>query len=288
MAKSTRGFPPPREIEHPEAYYRAVKMRIQANKAKTNAKKLREAVINEPIEFKQWLGLEPFTPATGEACTKAWKAEQEAEEAYREEQKKWIAEIKRTGNKELPAHPECEAAHEALHVALMARHKADEEHSAANYEVERKFWKTYGSVPEFIRNAMRDWGGLTEKQLAYAKKVFNERIERNAGLNAKTEARKASVTEKWEIGRAKELSGTVVSVKQHESDFGLVFKMTALLSDNRMLYCSLPDSSMVKGSTFTNLSVTISGISDTDETFAFGKLPKLTKGFEIKNPEKEA
>ena len=155
MAKSKGGWAPAREIEHPEAYAKAIQNRIRMNKAKTNAKKLVVMVENEPLEFKQWLGLAPFSVETGEAYAAAWKAAEEAQERYAAEQKIWIARIKETGNKTLPAHPECVATHEALRVAQQAVYAAQEAHDAAHFAFEKKFWKTYGSVPEFIR--IRFW-----------------------------------------------------------------------------------------------------------------------------------
>lgn len=154
------------------------------------------------------------------------------------------------------------------------------------YQAYQKAFKAWhartGALPEFLREALENWGGLTDGQLAFARKIWAERLEKAAGRDTREAARRASA-QPWTAGR-QEVTGVVqsarwetFSVNRWASSTSL--KALILLADGRKIWTTLPSRlhpvesnlDVVRGSTVT-LKVTIE-VSKDDPTMAFGKRP---------------
>lgn len=136
-----------------------------------------------------------------------------------------------------------------------------------------KAWRDRVGYPaDFLAEAIHDWGGLTDGQLAYARKSF---AESGAKLAERTEAeaeRRANAPA-WVKGR-QIVTGTVVSTRREETDFGPTWKMLLSLEDGRKLWCSVPSALMRSDlkARIVTMNVTVTP-SATDHSFAFGSRP---------------
>lgn len=145
--------------------------------------------------------------------------------------------------------------------------------------------KKYGPVPTFLTDALENWGGLTEKQLAFARKIFAERLAKAEGREAREAERRANA-QPWTAGR-QEITGVVQSARWecysvNRWNTTTSLKGLVLLADGRKVWTTLParlydsiDSDKIletiKGSTVT-IKVTVE-VSKDDPTMAFGKRP---------------
>lgn len=94
----------------------------------------------------------------------------------------------------------------------------------------------------FLQDLMRklkNYGSLSEKQTPWVKKCLDRFVERQIA-DAKRAEEKATVADVEE--GTYEFTGTVVSIKLHESDFGDSFKMTVKADDGRVYWGTVPAS----------------------------------------------
>jgi hypothetical protein len=149
------------------------------------------------------------------------------------------------------------------------------EESAPNraFQAAMKGWRNeHGFRPDFIGEAIYDWGGLTENQLNFARKAFYQYAERNAA-RLKEEAERKANAPAWVEGR-QSVTGVVASTREDQTDFGPAWKMLLALADGRKLWSSIPGSinySELKGKTVT-MMIAVTPSKD-DPTFGFGKRP---------------
>lgn len=160
------------------------------------------------------------------------------------------------------------------------------EESYREYQRAVDAWrKRVGYLPDALREAINNFGGLTEKQLAWARSAFQKNIERAAGRDAAENARKASAPA-WTAGR-QVVEGTIQFARGESYEIGygrttFSVKGIVLLDDGRKCWTSIPQgawpatgeiASALKGqrikfaATFTP--------SEDDATMAFGKRPTL-------------
>lgn len=174
---------------------------------------------------------------------------------------------------------------EALRVTAQTEFDVDhDERSSAQLEYKRA-WKEHhervGRIPEALAKALEDWGGLTDKQLAWARDAFARNIARYEQRNAKEQERKSNAPA-WVAGR-QEVTGVVQSsrwetfgVNRWHSTTSL--KALLLLADGRKLWTSIParlhptDSSVDLKGTEVTIKVTVEPARD-DATMGFGKRP---------------
>lgn len=163
---------------------------------------------------------------------------------------------------------------------------------AAYHRARAAFLKRYGRRPDMIDEALQKWGGLTEKQLAFARRIFAERLARAEGRDAIENARRASAPH-WTTGR-QTFTGTIQSVRVEEIQFGwrktTTVKGLVTLGDGRKVWASLPKAAVwigvdeslnqgpksyedLKGLTLT-MTATITP-SDDDPTMGFAKRPTI-------------
>jgi hypothetical protein len=148
------------------------------------------------------------------------------------------------------------------------------------------WWKRRESyrIPDFIFDALEEWGGLTEKQVALVRAKIEKRDELQAGWDADEAARRERAPD-WTAGRH-EVTGTVKTTKRVErppvayGDSGVSWKMLVELEDGRLLWTTIPRAIEgtkveVKGRTFT-LRVTVEPKKE-DATFGWGKRPHLVE-----------
>jgi hypothetical protein len=184
---------------------------------------------------------------------------------------------------------------EALRVASQAACDANEDDANVAERVYQKAWsdfrKRYGPLPEFLRESMQEWGGLTDGQLAFARRKFAEQAKRAEGRDEAENARRASAPH-WQPGR-QSFVGTVQSVRVEEIAVAFhhsatVVKGLVTLDDGRKLWTSLPKDACwigveendmprqyeeLKGMRL-EMTATIE-VSEDDPTMAFGKRPAL-------------
>jgi hypothetical protein len=127
-----------------------------------------------------------------------------------------------------------------------------------------------------MASKLAKWGSLSEKQVAFAQKMLDDES-----------APKATIEE----GR-REVTGTVVSVKYHEGNWGSSYKMTVKLADGCMVWGTIPAAletvardawnaaynpgdfeDVLKGATIT-YTVTVTR-SEKSSDFGFGKRPTI-------------
>jgi hypothetical protein len=147
------------------------------------------------------------------------------------------------------------------------------------------FRKRTGPVPEFLRDSLDNWGGLTEKQLAFARKIFAERIAKSETRDAAEAERRANATP-WAAGR-QEVTGVVQSARWESFSVNrwastTSLKALLLLADGRKLWTTIParlhpadgseeGAKALKGTT-VSIKVTVE-LSKDDPTMGFGKRP---------------
>lgn len=175
---------------------------------------------------------------------------------------------------------------EALRVASGA------EWTDSNYTVEngpanqayKAAWKLWidrnPKLPEWMRESLQQWGGLTDKQLAVAKRIWAEHAGKLAKRDAADAERRANATA-WTTGR-QIVTGTIQSTKVTTNDFGTTFKMILQTASGSRLWTSIPRALLndrydnlaeLKGQTVT-IKVTVEPSKD-DPTFAFGSRPNV-------------
>lgn len=241
-----------REIYNESAYNNAISARIKANASKTRAKKLDADTKNDSPEFRYWLGICGF-----------WEVSPEAKALIDKSNADY-------------AQTETMTYEEAARVEI------------AIDRMMKEFKLKYGTRPKFIMEAINQWGGLTEKQLVFARKVFAENVGRAAGRDAKENARRAGA-EKWEAKRYKDLTATVVSCRYEETQFGTSLKALVMTEDGRKLWTSVASATyweapkgMTKLDALKGLTLVFGGITvtpaDNDPTMGFGSRPTVKKG----------
>lgn len=160
----------------------------------------------------------------------------------------------------------------------------------AAWEAERKsFGQRYGALPAFLREQLHEWDGLSEKQLATARRVFVERGERGRLRNALDDERRANATP-WTAGR-QTVRGTILSSRRESFGEGyrasVTLKALVQTADGAKLWSSIPwafaeesdgsyaGDAALKGRAIA-FTVTVEPSAD-DPTMAFGKRPRLLK-----------
>lgn len=138
-------------------------------------------------------------------------------------------------------------------------------------------------IPDFIWQALVEWGGLTEKQAALAQDRFDKIDELQAGWDEAEEARRARAPA-WTEGRH-EVEGTIKTVKRverdvafHYGDSMVDYKMLLELDDGRLLWCTLPRAisgrtdEIKKAKPRIRMRIAVTPKED-DPTFGYGKRP---------------
>lgn len=157
---------------------------------------------------------------------------------------------------------------------------------AAYQKAMKDYHARVGSRPDFIRDALNGWGGLSVKQLDVARKAYARNIERAEG-RVQQEAARLATALPWLDGR-QDVTGVVQTVKLVDNGFGGAWKCLILTEDGRKLWTTVPqrlvdvsrgsepgdyfDADLLKGQTVT-IKVTVEPSKD-DATMGFGKRPK--------------
>lgn len=241
----------PDHVEHPSAWLDAKARRIKANANKTRARKLDAALESDTPEFRAWL----FNTDPPQVESLNVEYRRACDEAFGEYDS-----------------PEAE-------LILQRRSKTLD-----------AWRKRVGYAPDAIRTALEEWGGLTDKQLAWARSAFAKNIERSENRNAAENARKSSAPH-WTSGR-QSITGVIqfvrgesfaVGPRGYHSAFSM--KGILLLDDGRKCWTTIPrtlyeissemesTSRELKGRRIT-ITATFSP-SDDDPTMAFAKRPTL-------------
>jgi hypothetical protein len=130
-------------------------------------------------------------------------------------------------------------------------------------------------LPVFLREALEQWGGLTDGQLTFARKVWTEDTAQAAERAAKWAAERAAAPA-WEAGR-QEVEATLTSIKRVEGEWGVTWKGMWKLEDGRRLYCTLPSTpETLEAGAVLRFKVTVEPAQD-DATMAFGSRPAAIK-----------
>jgi hypothetical protein len=119
------------------------------------------------------------------------------------------------------------------------------------------------------------YGSLSDRQLDFARKLLREYMERerNGGrtdAEIKRDEERAAAPDVPE-GRY-ELTGEVVSVKEHDNGFATTWKMVVKDDRGFAVWMTIPDSVDVERGTRISVTATITR-SDRDAKFGFGKRP---------------
>lgn len=138
-------------------------------------------------------------------------------------------------------------------------------------------------LPVWVRDAIFQWGGLTEKQAAFATRALDEAVDRAWDAAIAEEQRRAS-TPPWTPGR-QTVTGKIVSIKWVESVVGWrevsTLKGLLVLADGRKLWLTIPSAHCPEGGvkdTTMTVKVTVElKRGSSDLTFAFGRRPTLVK-----------
>lgn len=165
-------------------------------------------------------------------------------------------------------------------------YEANERLYAEYHEAVKQWRKRVGYVPQALRTALDEWGGLTEKQLAWARSAFAKNVARAEQRDADELARKSSAPS-WVAGR-QTVSGTIQFTRCEDGQIGyrttFAIKAIVLLDDGRKCWTSIPRAmwpgdgtggASLKGERIT-FTATFSP-SDDDPTMAFAKRPTLAK-----------
>lgn len=225
---------------NPVAYERAKQARIHANASKGRAKRLAEALAGEP-DLEAWLHGVPT----------------------REEQ----ASIPEG----LCDHGDNGVCDVAMETGRCPWYKAWDAFVVARTH-------RLGALPPLLRHALQQWGGLTDGQLAFARRIYAERIERAATRETKRAAEAATALP-WEAGR-QQVEGVVLTVKSQESQWGWSIRVLVKRDDGSKLWCSAPRTGDALGDGLKVGDRVAFSVDVTpkvgEPTFAFGKRP--TKG----------
>lgn len=135
----------------------------------------------------------------------------------------------------------------------------------------------------FLQDLMRklqNYGTLSEKQLPWVSKCISRWVDRKLAEKAREEEK--AVVADIEEGTY-QFTGTIVSVKEHFSDFGASWKMTVKSEDGRVYWGTIPAQLFDIDITNKDLkeetvTVTIKAAvtrSEKDRTFGFFKRPRL-------------
>lgn len=142
-------------------------------------------------------------------------------------------------------------------------------------------------APEFedtflqdLMRKLRDYGSLSEKQTPWVEKCISRWVDRKLAEKAREEEK--AVVADIEEGTY-QFTGTIVSVKEHFSDFGASWKMTVKSEDGRVYWGTIPAQLFDIDITNKDLkeetvTVTIKAAvtrSEKDRTFGFFKRPRL-------------
>jgi len=139
-----------------------------------------------------------------------------------------------------------------------------------------------GFPPEWLWDAVMEWGGLTEKQAAVAIKIMNGNKEREAKRAAERAERQANATP-WTPGR-QDVTATILSTREEEGEYGVSIKGLFQTADGAMLWMTVPaaigdtyrwDKKELRGKV-VSFRVTVTPSKD-DPTFGFGKRPTVRK-----------
>ena len=279
----------PEYVEHPDRWLAARAARIKANRAKTNRRKLDAALASDSLEFKQWLGLASFVAdeSLHEACRVAYDEVETTSAAWTIALEQWRA----SGRKETT--PDEHAVWLAWSTATRRYDAANDALSVASHHAATAFHKRYGYRPDWVRDAIDNWGGLTEKQLEAARRTFAKIAARVEGRDAEENARRANAPH-WVAGR-QTFTGVVKSVRVRSMVVGYnvsveTVKGLIVLEDGRKTWTSLPKSAApdtsadstnewatrydaLKGQTLT-ITATME-LSEDDPTMAFGQRARL-------------
>jgi hypothetical protein len=188
-----------------------------------------------------------------------------------------------------------DAIREQLPIVAPEGYDDIEPYHAAVDRLTKQWRRRFGYAPPFVREALEKWGGLTDGQLAAARRTFAKFVERAEGRDVEENARRARAPH-WTAGR-QTFTGTVQSVRVSETvvaynTSATIVKGLVTLEDGRKVWTSLPKAAMtedlansdegwtkgyeaLKGLTLT-MTVTIEP-SDDDPTMAFGSRPHLPK-----------
>lgn len=138
-------------------------------------------------------------------------------------------------------------------------------------------------LPLWVRDALFQWGRLTEKQAAFAIRALDEALDRAWDAAIAEEARRAN-TPPWTAGR-QVVTGKIVSIKWVESVVGWrrveTLKGLLVTEDGRKLWLTIPSAHCPEGGvkdTTITVKVTVElKQGSNDLTFAFGRRPTLVK-----------
>ena len=159
--------------------------------------------------------------------------------------------------------------------------KFDEQHPGLRDEINKAT-----HLPSWIAQSLHQWGRLTDKQLAVAKKILAERGEREEQW-AKEETDRKSKSPSWSTGRV-EVEGVVRTAKWKQSQYGTALKALYVLDDGRLLWATVPESVLDgnnSGETDTlkwlrgkriAMTVTVKP-KDDDDTFGWGSRPSKAR-----------
>lgn len=132
-------------------------------------------------------------------------------------------------------------------------------------------------VPQWLRDALLDWNGLTEKQAAVALDILDRSFDKAWDEAHEEQARRAN-TPPWTPGR-QIVTGQIVSTKIIEGDWGAQYKGLIVTPEQRKLWVTLPNFLFASDVTVKNLKGALVTINvtvqpkDSDPTFAFGSRP---------------
>lgn len=208
-------------VDNPVAYENAKAARIRANANKTRRAKLVAALEQEP-DLLAWLDYE-LTPEETRSLNPIWEqAKAEVEATISENARPWLYE----------------RVHDRAG-SLGYFEKRD-----ALLEARRK---RLGPVPSFLLESLREWAGLTEKQLAFARKIYHERCGKAETRDAERDAedaRRRSATP-WTAGR-QTVEGVIIAEKSVEGQWGVTYKCLVKCDDGKLLWGTVPTGSKTK------------------------------------------
>lgn len=249
-----------RDIEHPERYAAARTARIRQNANTTRRRALVAAIASDAPAFRAWLGLE--SPVTAQQPN-LWALVQETAAAWNEAKAEWKA----VGGEPTP---EQHAIWQAWTNA-MAAYEANRSEAQQRYDAAMQaLVKSHGVCPQWLLQAITEWGGLTENQLAAARRIFVQQSERLAKREQEQAAMRANATA-WVAGR-QQVSGTVLTRKVQETDYGTSIKLMLQTDTGARLLVSEPSAIQANRGDRVTLTCTVQP-SDDDATFAFGSRP---------------
>lgn len=182
------------------------------------------------------------------------------------------------------ATPELAALRDAAQADFDRTCNDDSEAQRAYHQAWEAWHKVYGYVPQFLREAMENWGGLTDGQLAFARKKFAELATRGEARVKQEEDRKSNA-QPWTEGR-QEVTGVILTIKSVESNSGPSWQnrssMKCLLKteDGRLLWTTVAsalfydESGMHRSPKGATVKMTVAVTpKEEDKTFGFGKRP---------------